>query len=175
MLRRVIEAGAKNLSAEPMRQLLAEMRVPKEALLQLLTQTLVSTLEETRESVYRSVSRELKALMERTNISDEIAAALSQLSVEVTMQVRFSPREAERPSDSSAPPPSSRASDSSAPGVVWNTAAGQASAKARSKEPLPKKGGSRLEGAVAPTGAEAGEPPSSGSTASSSSPEKSTT
>jgi hypothetical protein len=97
LLKRVVEAGAKNLSAEPMRQLLAEMKIPKDALLHLLSQHLLIQLEETKQNVYRMVSRELKDLLERTNVADEIANALTRLSLEVTMQVRFSSKEGEAP------------------------------------------------------------------------------
>jgi len=96
LLKRVVDAGA-NLSAEPMRQLLAEMKIPKDALLHLLSQHLLIQLEETKQNVYRMVARELKVLLERTNVADEIASALTRLSVDVTMQVRFSAREGDTP------------------------------------------------------------------------------
>ncbi len=98
MLKRLVEAGAKNLSAEPMRQLLAEMKLPKDALLHLLSQHLLIQLEETKQNVYRLVSRELKDLLERTNVADELASALTRLSMDVTMQVRFSQKDADSPS-----------------------------------------------------------------------------
>lgn len=91
LLKRLVDAGAKNLSAEPMRQLLAEMKLPKDALLHLLSQHLLIQLEETKENVYRLISRELKDLLERTNVAEEIASALTRLSLDVTMRVRFSP------------------------------------------------------------------------------------
>jgi hypothetical protein len=96
LLKRLVDAGA-NLSAEPMRQLLAEMKIPKDALLHLLSQHLLIQLEETKQNVYRMVARELKVLLERTNVADEIASALTRLSVDVTMQVRFSAREGDTP------------------------------------------------------------------------------
>lgn len=95
LLKRLVEAGAKNLSAEPMRQLLSEMKLPKDALLHLLSQHLLLQLEETKQNVYRLVSRELKDLLERTNVADEIANALTRLQMDVTMQVRFSARDGE--------------------------------------------------------------------------------
>jgi hypothetical protein len=97
LLKRLVDAGAKNLSAEPMRQLLSEMKIPKDALLHLLSQHLLIQLEETKQNVYRLVARELKVLLERTNVADEIASALTRLSVDVTMQVRFSPRDGDAP------------------------------------------------------------------------------
>jgi hypothetical protein len=80
-----------------MRQLLAEMKLPKDALLHLLSQHLLIQLEETKENVYRLVSRELKDLLERTNVAEEIASALTRLSLDVTMRVRFSPTEGATP------------------------------------------------------------------------------
>ena len=117
LLKRVVEAGAKNLSAEPMRQLLAEMKIPKDALLHLLSQHLLLQLEESKQNVYRLVARELKVLLERTNLADEIAGALTRLSVDVTMQVRFSARDGETPSvrvkiSKEEDPPSSERSSS---------------------------------------------------------------
>jgi hypothetical protein len=96
-LKRLVDAGAKNLSAEPMRQLLADMKIPKDALLHLLSQHLLIQLEETKQNVSRMVARELEVLLERTNVADEIASALTRLSVDVTMQVRFSAREVNTP------------------------------------------------------------------------------
>ena len=97
LLKRLVEAGAKNLSAEPMRQLLADMKIPKDALLHLLSQHLLIQLEETKQNVYRVVARELKVLLERTNVADELASALTRLSLDVTMQVKFSAREGDAP------------------------------------------------------------------------------
>ena len=73
------------------------MKIPKDALLHLLSQHLLIQLEETKQNVYRLVARELKVLIERTNVADEIASALTRLSVDVTMQVKFSAREGDAP------------------------------------------------------------------------------
>lgn len=132
VLRRVIEAGAKNLKGEPMRQLLAEMRLPKDALLHLLSQALLTQLEETKESVYRSVSRELQEVLERTNLSDEIAGALSQLSVEVTMQVKFNPKS---PSESARSSAANFSSDSAPPGAEPQSSSSQIPTPPEKKSP----------------------------------------
>jgi hypothetical protein len=86
LVRRLIETGAKNLTSEHLRQMLSELKLPKEALSQALMQ-----LEETRSGVYRSVSREVREILERTNLSEELAKALSLLTLEVKMEVRFKP------------------------------------------------------------------------------------
>lgn len=91
--RRLLDSGAKSLNSETVRQLLAEVRLPREALLQLLTQHTLSQFDDIKQSIYRSVSKELQAVMERTSLADELASALSKLSVEVTMKVQFQPRQ----------------------------------------------------------------------------------
>ncbi len=65
---------------------MSELKLPKEALTQALSQ-----LEETRSGVYRAVSREVRELLERTSLSEELARALSLLTLEVKMEVRFKP------------------------------------------------------------------------------------
>jgi hypothetical protein len=94
----LLESGAKNISPEGIRQALGELKLPKEALSQALAQ-----LEETRSGLYRSVSREVRDLLERTSISEELAKALSLLALEVKMEVRFKP-------SSMAPPKTSHVS-----------------------------------------------------------------
>lgn len=96
--RRLLDSGAKSLNSETVRQLLADVRLPREALLQLLTQHTLSQFDDIKQSVYRSVSKELQAVMERTSLADELASALSKLSVEVTMKVQFHPRRDGEPS-----------------------------------------------------------------------------
>lgn len=86
LVRRLIETGAKNLTSDHLRQMLSELKLPKEALSQALAQ-----LEETRSGVYRSVSREVREILERTSLSEELAKALSLLTLEVKMEVRFKP------------------------------------------------------------------------------------
>jgi hypothetical protein len=86
LVRRLLESGAKNITPEGIRQALGELKLPKEALGQALAQ-----LEETRSGLYRSVSREVRELLERTSLSEELAKALSLLALEVKMEVRFKP------------------------------------------------------------------------------------
>lgn len=86
LVKRLIESGAKNITTDGIRQALSELKLPKEALTQALAQ-----IEETRSGVYRSVSREVRELLERTSLSEELARALSLLTLEVKMEVRFKP------------------------------------------------------------------------------------
>lgn len=91
LVKRFIETGSKGLSSETLRQLLSEMKLPRDALLQLLSQHLVSQFEETKRDLYRSFSKELRRFFGRTHFADELAAALSKLSIQVSMDIRFSP------------------------------------------------------------------------------------
>jgi hypothetical protein len=96
-VKRFIETGAKSLSSDTVRQLLQEMKLPRDALLQLLSQHLVSQFEESKQglyrSFYRSFSKELRRFFGRTHFADELATALSKLSIQVSMDIRFSPKD----------------------------------------------------------------------------------
>lgn len=59
-------------------------KLPKEALALLLAQ-----LEETKSGLYRAVARELRDFLEKTNFSDELARALTKLTLELKTEVRF--------------------------------------------------------------------------------------
>jgi hypothetical protein len=93
LFKRFIETGAKGLSSDTVRQLLSEMKLPRDALLQLVSQHLVSQFEETKYGLYRSFSRELRRFFGRTHFADELATALSKLSIQVSMDIRFSPKD----------------------------------------------------------------------------------
>jgi len=86
LLKRVVESGTKNLSAETIRQLVGELKLPKDALNYTFTQ-----LDETKNGVYRIIGKEVRDLLERTNLADELAKALSMLALEIKMEVRFKP------------------------------------------------------------------------------------
>jgi hypothetical protein len=90
-VKRFIETGAKSLSSDTVKQLLSEMKLPRDALLQLLSQHLVSQFEETKLGLYRSFTKELRRFFGRTHFADELASALSKLSIQVNMDIRFSP------------------------------------------------------------------------------------
>jgi hypothetical protein len=86
ILRRVIEAGTKNLGPDAIRQLVNDLKLPREALSHTLSQ-----LDETKNGVYRAISKEVRELLDRTSLADELAKALSLLTLEVKMEVRFKP------------------------------------------------------------------------------------
>lgn len=86
LLKKVIETGTKNLSSDTVRQVLSELKLPREALHYTFSQ-----LDETKNGVYRAIGKEVHDLLERTNLAEELAKALSLLSLEVKMEVRFKP------------------------------------------------------------------------------------
>ena len=93
VIRRLVEAGYEKLSEGPesLRQMLGELRLPKETLALILPQ-----LEETKHGLYRVVAREVREFLERTNLTEELAQALTRLSFEIKTEVRFVPNEAGR-------------------------------------------------------------------------------
>ncbi len=108
LFRRLVEAGAKSQSVrqkapEVLRQLASELKVPKDVLINTL-----SHLDETKQGVYRAVGREVRELLSRTSISEELARAASLLALEIKMEVRF------KPSDSSSSSRRSRPTNESA-------------------------------------------------------------
>ncbi|HVR21211.1 MAG TPA: hypothetical protein VMS65_15970 [Polyangiaceae bacterium] len=113
IVKRIIEAGLEKISEGPenVRKVMAELKLPKEALGAILSQ-----LDETKSGIYRVVAREVREVLERTNFADELTRALTAVSFEIRTSVRFVPNDAgERPSPevrhkvsvkkSSPPPP----------------------------------------------------------------------
>jgi hypothetical protein len=93
VIRRLVEAGYEKLSEGPesLRQLLGDLRLPKETLNLILPQ-----LEETKHGLYRAVAREVREFLERTNLTEELTQALTRLSFEIKTEVRFVPNDAGR-------------------------------------------------------------------------------
>ena len=75
----------------------SRVALPKEALALLLAQ-----LEETKSGLYRAVARELRDFLEKTNFSDELARALTKLTLELRTEVRFVAND-DNPSDVTSP------------------------------------------------------------------------
>lgn len=89
ILKRVIEAGARNLSPEGrIRQAARDLKLPREAI-----SFAFSQLDETKSGLYKAVAGELRQFLENSNLGDELARALTKLTFEVKMQVRFVPSE----------------------------------------------------------------------------------
>jgi hypothetical protein len=91
LIRRALEAGYEKLSEGPesVRNLVSEMKLPKEALGVLFAQ-----LDETKNGLYRVVAREVRDFLEHTNFAEELARVLTTLSFEIKTEVRFIPNDA---------------------------------------------------------------------------------
>jgi hypothetical protein len=89
-VRRVVEKGVGQIADGPenLRQFVADLRLPKEAAFYLLQQ-----IDETKNGLYRAVARELRDFLEHTNLSEELTRALTTLSFEVKMEIRFIPND----------------------------------------------------------------------------------
>ena len=61
-----------------------EMKLPRE-----IVTHLISQIDETKQATLKLVSKEIRLFLENTNLSDEMAKLLSQLSFEVSTKVRF--------------------------------------------------------------------------------------
>ena len=90
LIKRVLETGFEKLAEAPenARNLVQEMRLPKEILSLLLSQ-----LDETKNGLYRVVARETRDFLEHTNLAEEVARVLTTLSFEVKTEVRFIPND----------------------------------------------------------------------------------
>lgn len=91
IVKRVLEAGYEKLTEGPenVRNRVAELKLPKEALALLLAQ-----LDATKNDLYRAVAREVRDLLEQTNFAEELAKVLTTLSFEIRTEVRFIPNDA---------------------------------------------------------------------------------
>ncbi|MBN2195589.1 MAG: hypothetical protein JW751_22405 [Polyangiaceae bacterium] len=66
-----------------------ELRFPKEVLSILVTQ-----LEETKQGMSSAVAKEVREFLAQTNLGEQLATALSRLSLEVKTEIRFVPNDA---------------------------------------------------------------------------------
>ena len=88
LIKRVLDAGYDKITEGPenVRNFVNEMRLPKEVLHLLLAQ-----VDETKNGLHRVVARELRDFLERSNLADEMAKALTTLSLEIKTEIRFVP------------------------------------------------------------------------------------
>ncbi|MFO8072300.1 MAG: hypothetical protein R6V85_10545 [Polyangia bacterium] len=86
--RRVFETSLEGVLRDGARlkQLLTEMKLPRELVNQLLSQ-----IEDTKQSALKVVGRETRQFLERVNVSEELAKLLTRVSLRV--DVRFVPNE----------------------------------------------------------------------------------
>jgi len=96
LLRRVLETGTKNITYESIWSVLGDLKTSRETI-----NSAFSQLDETKNAVTRAVSREIRELLDRTSLGEELAKALSLLTLEVKMEVRFKPSTISAPSNTS--------------------------------------------------------------------------
>lgn len=94
VVERAVETGVEKLSEGPenLRQLVGEMKLPKEVLHYIYTQ-----IDDTKGGLYRVVAKEIRDFLDRTQFADEITKALTKLSFEIKTEIRFVPNDAAQP------------------------------------------------------------------------------
>jgi hypothetical protein len=70
------------------KNIVSELKMPRE-----IVTHLISQIDDTKQAALGVISREVRLFFENTNLADELARLLSQLSFEVSTQVRFIPNE----------------------------------------------------------------------------------
>ncbi len=68
------------------KNIVGDLKLPKEIVAHIMSQ-----VDETKHAALGVVSREVRLFLEHTNLADEMAKLLTQISFEVTTQVRFVP------------------------------------------------------------------------------------
>ncbi len=82
-----IETGVESLIGEGrLKGIIPEMRLPREIVNHILGQ-----VDETKQAAIKVVARETREFLERTNLADELAKLLTQVSLQV--ELRFVPNE----------------------------------------------------------------------------------
>ncbi len=93
VVERAVESGVEKLgelSEKPdeLRNLVRELRLPKEVLSELYSQ-----VDDTKTGLYRVVAKEIRDVLEHTQIADEIVKVLTKLSFEIKTEIRFVPND----------------------------------------------------------------------------------
>jgi hypothetical protein len=68
------------------KNLVGELKLPKDLANQILSQ-----VDETKQAAVKVVAKEVRTFLENTNLADEMAKLLTQISFEVSTNVRFVP------------------------------------------------------------------------------------
>lgn len=85
--KRRLEAGVENVLRDGrLKSALGDLKLPREIANQIFSQ-----LEETKHAAVAAVARETRQFLERTNLADELAKLLTQVSFEIRTEVRFVP------------------------------------------------------------------------------------
>jgi hypothetical protein len=112
VIERAVETGVEKVMEAPenIRELVAEMKLPKEA-----AHYVYDQIDDTKKGIYRIVAKEIRDVLEHINFADEIADVLTKLQFEINTTIRFVPNEQaheEKPEGEAAEP---TAGDAEAP------------------------------------------------------------
>jgi hypothetical protein len=90
LLKRAVEIGVEKAADAPeaLKQMVGDLRLPKEVASYLLTQ-----VEETKNGALRVVAKETREFLERANLAHELKKVLTTLQFEVNTTIRFRPNE----------------------------------------------------------------------------------
>jgi hypothetical protein len=90
LVKRLVDVGVEKLADGPenLRQILSELKLPKEAI-----SILVSHLDDSKRELTQVVVKEIREFLERSSLADELTKLLSGLTLEIKTQVRFVPSE----------------------------------------------------------------------------------
>jgi hypothetical protein len=87
--KRRIEAGVENVMKDGrLKALMGELKLPKEIANHILAQ-----IDETKHAALAVIARETRLFLEKTNLSDELAKLLTQVTFEIKTEVRFVPND----------------------------------------------------------------------------------
>lgn len=91
-IRRLIETGLGKITEGPesLRNFVSDIKLPNQVANYILLQ-----IDETKNGLYRVVAKEIRGFLQQNNLGEELARALSHLSVEITTQIRFTPSDGE--------------------------------------------------------------------------------
>jgi hypothetical protein len=84
----VTGVGAVFMTEEGIRNAVTDLRLPKD-----VAKSLVTQAEITKKEMFRIIGREVRTFLEQSNISQAIAGALADTTVEITTTIRFRPNE----------------------------------------------------------------------------------
>ncbi len=101
LIERAVETGVERLqeSPEKLKDFLAEMRLPKEVISEIL-----SHVDDTKLGLYRVVAKEIRDVLAETELADEIAKVLTKLSFEIRTEIRFVPNDRAKDAKSEGEP-----------------------------------------------------------------------
>lgn len=90
IIKRAVELGVEKARESPdnLKQLVSDMKLPKEVATYLLQQ-----IDETKNGLFRVVAKEIRDFLEHTNFAGEVQKLLTTVQFEVNTTIRFTPND----------------------------------------------------------------------------------